>query len=112
MTIGEEKDIREFNDVLLSRIRNAFDSKRQEQEEESKVQANAQAPEILDDKPVQPEGNQENPIDKGPSLGHQSSFMEAEKPASEEIKDVPMESSNQEVEKEDAIDSTFIGKVK
>lgn len=28
MTIGEEKDIREFNDVLLSRIRNAFDSRK------------------------------------------------------------------------------------
>ena len=38
--------------------------------------------------------------------------METEKPASEEIKDVPMDSGNQEVEKEDAIDSTFIGKVK
>ena len=33
MTIGEEKDIREFNDVLLSRIRNAFDSRRKEEEE-------------------------------------------------------------------------------
>ena len=39
MTIGEEKDIREFNDVLLSRIRNAFESRKKEVEE-SKQQPN------------------------------------------------------------------------
>ena len=34
VTIGDEKDIREFNDVLLSRIRNAIDSRTQEEEEQ------------------------------------------------------------------------------
>ena len=38
MTIGEEKDIREFNDVLLSRIKDAFEHK-VKQEEERKTQA-------------------------------------------------------------------------
>ena len=38
-------------------------------------------------------------------------MVEGNEPVPEEVKDEPMESDNQ-AEKEDAIDSTFIGKVK
>lgn len=107
MTIGDEKDIREFNDVLLSRIRNAFDSKKKEAEEMKQAvvqQPAASTTSVENDVPTQPENI--------PPLVSQSSFMEKIEPE-EEKKDVPLESINSnEADKVDEIDQTFIGKVK
>ena len=49
MTSGEEKDIREFNDVLLSRIKDALNAKKQAAQEVAKKA------EPVDEKPSQPE---------------------------------------------------------
>ena len=47
MTIGEEKDIREFNDVLLSRIKDAFEHKvKQEEERKSQAESQESKPEV------------------------------------------------------------------
>ena len=69
MTIGEEKDIREFNDVLLSRIKDAFEHK-VKQEEEKKAQA--------ENKESKPEMTQVPEESQRPgALVTQSSFMDA-----------------------------------
>ena len=69
MTIGEEKDIREFNDVLLSRIKDAFEHK-VKQEEETKAKA--------ENKESKPEMTQVPEESQRPAaLVTQSSFMDA-----------------------------------
>ena len=111
MTIGEEKDIREFNDVLLSRIKDAFEHK-VKQEEERKAQAENQ-----ESKPEMTQVPEESA--RPAALATQSSFMDAgDQPESqhEEAKEeavviAPLVRKVSVVEKQlQAIDSTFIGK--
>ena len=102
MTSGEEKDIREFNDVLLSRIKDALNAKKQAAQEVAKKS------EPADDKPSQPE---ELPQAKG--LQTASSFaLEDGEAFKEEVKEEKMEApAAEQVQKESELETTFIGKV-
>ena len=110
MTIGEEKDIREFNDVLLSRIKDAFEHKvKQEEERKAKAENQESKPEMTQ----VPEESQ-----RPGALVTQSSFMDAgdqpesqHEEAKEQLSLAPLERKQSVAEKQlESIDSTFIGK--